>query len=171
MALEKKSKALSDVQAIIDYHCQDTDFLWEALQACGTHCDCTGMPTPPDGNKRLAVVGDAALKLALMEDWYHTGLVKGCRCSGLSSVQLSLTLSAEQADKIMHEVATNVRLDQTGKLFGLDRFVNIVGTGQTTVNWRAMAATVEGILGAVFLDGGLAATKRVMRALSLVPAV
>ena len=71
----------------------------------------------------------------------------------------------------MHEVATNVRLDQTGKLFGLDKFVNIMGTGQTTVNWRAMAATVEGILGAVFLDGGLAAIKRVMRALNLVPAV
>ena len=69
----------------------------------------------------------------------------------------------------MQEVATNARLDQVGKRFGLDRFVNIAGTGQTTVNWRTMAATIEGILGAVFLDGGLSATKRVMRALGLVP--
>ena len=77
MALERKSEALREVQVIINYHCHDTHFLWEALQACDTYCDCTGMLIPPDGNERLTVVGDAALKLALMEDWYHTGLIKG----------------------------------------------------------------------------------------------
>ena len=82
MLLERKAKTLRDVQHIINYQCYNTTFLWEALQAAGTQVDCTGRPTPADGNKRLAVVGDAALQLALMEDWYYTGLVKGWSCTG-----------------------------------------------------------------------------------------
>ncbi|KAL8793143.1 MAG: hypothetical protein Q9195_004255 [Heterodermia aff. obscurata] len=147
-----KAQVLHDVQLTIGYQCINTDNLWTALQADGTKVDSENKPQPFRGNKRLAVVGDAVLKLALVEDWYPTG-----------------TPESRVAD-ILAEVSTNDQLNLRGKEVGLDQYVYITNTGQATVSKRTMADAMEAILGAVYLDGGIQATKTVMKALGLVPA-
>lgn len=72
-----KSQILREVQTIMNYRCSNTDKLWEALSAAGAKFDCEFAPVPLDGNKRLAMVGDAVLKMVLMKDWYPTGSVRG----------------------------------------------------------------------------------------------
>ena len=63
MALDEKALRLHAVETLVQYRFHNRELLWEALQ---------GPPAfvTPDGNKRLAIVGDAAIRLVLAEDWY-----------------------------------------------------------------------------------------------------
>ena len=77
------------VENRIGYPFQNATFLWEAVQApgsivrsgevlgAGTERHSTGFVRFPDGNRRLAVLGDTVLKLALVDDWYRGGGVRG----------------------------------------------------------------------------------------------
>lgn len=64
------TNAVQGVEDIIDYHFAEPLILWEALQATGNGISCVGARSFADGNMRLAMVGDAILKLALLEEWY-----------------------------------------------------------------------------------------------------
>ena len=64
------TNAVRGVEAIIDYHFAEPLILWEALQATGNGLSSAGPRSFPDGNMRLALVGDAILKVALLEEWY-----------------------------------------------------------------------------------------------------
>ena len=92
--LQNSSPMVSTVaklQAITGYKFKNAQLGWEAVQAPGavtragetvharTVKDSTpvGFETLPDGNRRLAVVGDTALRLALCEDWYLGDEVRG----------------------------------------------------------------------------------------------
>ena len=77
MSAKQRSETILAVEEIIQYRFHDENILWEALQAAGTSVVTAGGPVHPDGNKRPAIVGDVVLKLSLVEDWYHTGTVKG----------------------------------------------------------------------------------------------
>ena len=82
---------VAKLQAITGYKFKNAQLGWEAVQAPGgitragetvharTVKDPTavGFETLPDGNRRLAVVGDTALRLALCEDWYLGDEVRG----------------------------------------------------------------------------------------------
>lgn len=70
-----KTNTLQSVQTILNYKFTNQALTWEALQAGGSSFPSEG--TQVDGGKRLAIVGDVVLKLALMEDWYHSGASKG----------------------------------------------------------------------------------------------
>ncbi len=59
-------------EAIIGYGFQDQLLLWEALQADGSPICSTDAPRYQEGNKRLAVLGEAALNLLLASKWYPT---------------------------------------------------------------------------------------------------
>lgn len=77
------------VQGIIGYKFKNAQYLWEAVQAPGsivrsgeivgpgTERHSVGFQSLPDGNRRLAVLGDTVLKLALVEDWYKGEAVRG----------------------------------------------------------------------------------------------
>ena len=77
------------VQSTIGYKFKRVPYLWEALQApgsivpsgqidgAGTEYHSLGFERFPDGNRRLAVLGDAVLRLALVEDWYKSEAVRG----------------------------------------------------------------------------------------------
>ena len=56
------------VETLVQYKFHDSALLWEALHTQG--------PTP-DGNKRLAIVDDSVLALALSEDWYRGKTTRG----------------------------------------------------------------------------------------------
>jgi len=63
---------------------------WEALQAAGSQVRFIGNHPLPDGNKRLAIVGDTVAKLVLCEAWFTTIHPRG-KSSDLGDQKLSLT--------------------------------------------------------------------------------
>lgn len=64
-------------EIIIGYSFTDPLILWEALQAAGSGVTSAGTRRFPDGNKRLAVLGDTILELVLVEEWYDSADVRG----------------------------------------------------------------------------------------------
>ncbi|KAL6717660.1 hypothetical protein ACLMJK_005575 [Lecanora helva] len=130
------------VETLIQYKFKDPALLWEALQTK------SAAGTEPDGNKRLAVVGDSVLSLCLAEDWYR-----------------GTTSRSHWNTSFQSGVGSNANLDQRGRALGLERFI-IGGKGG-----KSVADTVEAILGATYLDTGsnLAKCKEVMDALDLLP--
>jgi len=77
------------LQKTIGYKFNDARYLWEAVQApgailrsgetagAGAVSHSAGFHRIPDGNKRLALLGDTVLKLALVEEWYKRDEVRG----------------------------------------------------------------------------------------------
>ena len=62
---------------IIGYEFRDKDLAWEALQCAGPG-GVNDRVWASDGNKRLAIVGDAAISLiAAAKDWYYEGHTRG----------------------------------------------------------------------------------------------
>lgn len=76
---------------------------------------------------------------------------------------------AEQFSQVLSEVATNANLDRVGRERGLQRFVNNNPSQRHVVSPITMAATMEAILGAVYLDSDLEKVGEVMQTLGLVP--
>lgn len=68
------------VENIIGYNFNDPLVLWEALQAAGSTSRSAGTRRFPDGNKRMAVLGDTLLKLVLVHEWYDSADVRGMIC-------------------------------------------------------------------------------------------
>ena len=68
----------------------------------------------------------------------------------------------------MQQVGSNANLDRMGRLHGLDIYVCRNPAQGGYVSPATMTATVEAILGAVYLDGGIDDVSRVMQTLGLV---
>ena len=66
-----------DVEKSIGCTFNDPLILWEALQAAGSSVRSAGPRRFPDGNKRLAIIGDTVLKLVLVTRWYDSGDIRG----------------------------------------------------------------------------------------------
>jgi hypothetical protein len=64
-----KATACNAIQGAIGFTLKDTNLLLEAL-------DTTGMRTS-ESNQRFAMLGDALLKLILLDGWYTGGTAKG----------------------------------------------------------------------------------------------
>lgn len=77
MALSEKGIRIHAVETLIRYCFHDPALLWEALHGPTVIIDVAGAPVPRDGNKRLAIVGDAAIRLVLAETWYPGRTSKG----------------------------------------------------------------------------------------------
>lgn len=61
---------VAGVEAIVGRQFTDPNKLWEALQAAGSPVLFIGTRRISDGHKRLALIGDSVLKLALISHWY-----------------------------------------------------------------------------------------------------
>jgi len=68
---------LTEVEEIISHTFSDKSMLKEALTTAGVPLLCTGARVSLDGNKRLAIIGDAILQLALAEEWYEGNTARG----------------------------------------------------------------------------------------------
>ena len=78
MALKAMTTMVRGVESTIDYKFKDPLIAWEALQAAKPEAHLAGnRHIPPDGNKRLAVLGDSILRLALVDEWYSGGETRG----------------------------------------------------------------------------------------------
>ncbi|KAL8959152.1 MAG: hypothetical protein Q9193_003933 [Seirophora villosa] len=147
---EKMERAVAGIQDITGYTFSDPALVWEAVCAAGSFTS-GGNRTFPDGNKRLAVLGDTVLQLALAEDWY-----------GGRDPRETFTY-------IRKDVGSNFNLNIVGSDTNIAGFVNL-SPSQRTISPNTMAATVEAILGAVYLDSqGTTAVKAVMKTLGLAP--
>ena len=77
MATTQILNVTHDVERVIGHAFNDPLILWEALQAAGSSVRSAGPRRFPDGNKRLAILGDAVLKLVLVTRWYDSGDMRG----------------------------------------------------------------------------------------------
>lgn len=66
-------------------------------------------------------------------------------------------------------MCSNTNLDLVARQHGLDAFVNGNPSQAGIISTNVVTATLEAIIGAVYLDSDLNAVKRVMRTLGLVP--
>ncbi|OAA64772.1 Ribonuclease III [Cordyceps fumosorosea ARSEF 2679] len=100
-------------------------------------------------NDRLAVYGNSIATAMLCQDWYHKNSSKAIWTS------------------IRNEALSNNFLAETGFSYGLDLCVH-KDPATVFVSSKMMATAVEAILGAVHLDGGDAALRRVLAHLHIV---
>ena len=89
-------------ESVIGYQFADKDLCWEALQCIGSGVSWAGHRHCPDGNRRLAIVGNAAINLIMSaHQWYPTlgggGELIPCVCSGRWTDSLSRSLGASTA--------------------------------------------------------------------------
>jgi hypothetical protein len=70
---------IAHVQDIIDYQFKDPALLWEALQSAGSNVTTiSGTPCHrPNGNRELAMVGDAVLRQVIVCDLYQRRVPRG----------------------------------------------------------------------------------------------
>lgn len=68
---------IEGAQNAIGYHFKVSQLLWEALSAPGTIWDLDRPGPAVDTQRRLALLGDAVIKLILIEDWYPKGDPRG----------------------------------------------------------------------------------------------
>lgn len=64
------------IEDVVGYDFKDRNLLSEAITAAGSIVGA-GSRHFPDGNKRLAVLGDGVLRLVLAEDWYEGDGTRG----------------------------------------------------------------------------------------------
>ena len=65
------------VETLVRYRFHSPALRWEALQGPTVIIDIAGKRVPPDGNKRLAIVGDAAFQLVSAKNRYAAKTSKG----------------------------------------------------------------------------------------------
>jgi ribonuclease-3 len=68
---------LNSIQDRVDYHFHDSTLLKEAFLASGASVSSVDIEGPVKGNKRLALVGDAVLCLAVLDEWFESDTSTG----------------------------------------------------------------------------------------------
>lgn len=91
------SNTVNGVQGIIGYVFNDPYLVVEAVTAAGSRTS-SGNRQFADGNKRLAVLGDTVLQLALAQDWYDGNEPRGTSIE----LQNSRTNTADMKIRCIH---------------------------------------------------------------------
>ncbi|KAJ4346670.1 uncharacterized protein N0V89_010601 [Didymosphaeria variabile] len=141
---------LKSFQNHINYHFHNCSFLKEAFLSAGASVSDTKVEGPEKGNKRLALVGDAALRLAVMDDWFKDD---------------SDTAAGQ---KRFLSIGTNERLKDIATNWEIDKLVVKNPCQQGNCPKETLAATIEAVLGAVWVDSdrNLAVVQEVLSKLS-----
>ncbi|MCJ1279640.1 hypothetical protein MMC21_007464 [Puttea exsequens] len=169
MTTSGMTQRIHALENIIGHRFNDPTILWEALQAAGSGLQSVGTRHFADGNKRLALLGDAVLKLALIDDWYG-GVGSRRRNAAASFCFQDVDTHVEQADAILQSIPVNANLDKVARHRGLDAFVCRNSSQVSSVPTAVMTVTMEAIIGAVWLDTyDLSTLRGVINTLGLVP--
>jgi ribonuclease-3 len=67
----------SSIEDGVDYHFHDPALLKEAFLAAGAAVTRADIEGPVKGNRRLALVGDAVLRLAVLDEWFESDTSTG----------------------------------------------------------------------------------------------
>ncbi|KFY02397.1 hypothetical protein V494_00072 [Pseudogymnoascus sp. VKM F-4513 (FW-928)] len=124
-----------DVERIIKYHFTSPHIFEEAFEAAGVSELNKGVTGQRHGNKRLALVGDALIRLAILDRWFPSGA------------------STEEGNNLVSDLASNNALKNVVERDDLVRFV-VKNPSQKGGPQRAtLASTTEAIVGAVWCNG------------------
>ncbi|OAL49006.1 ribonuclease III [Pyrenochaeta sp. DS3sAY3a] len=128
---------MSDLQTIqkrLHYSFKNAQLLQEAFIADGATNSRHDIEGPPAGNKRLALVGDAVLRLSIFDDWFPSGD------------------STANGHELLQEVATNDQLQHVAKNWHLQNWLTENPSQAGQAQKTTLASTVEAIIGAVWID-------------------
>jgi ribonuclease III len=133
------------LESKIGYHFADETLLQQAL----THSSITHEKRSHDNNQRLEFLGDAVLQLILSEHLY----------------QKETKANEGRMTKARAQLVSMRTLAQIARQLGLGSHL-IMSHGEESCGGRekeaALADALEAILGAIYLDGGLAEARRVV---------
>lgn len=166
VAAKHVARSLEGVEAIIEYKFKDSLLLWEAIQGNGSAVKSIGAKPIPEGNMRLAVLGDSILRVALVEDWYQRAEARSER-SCILTYKSFANLRQGDLERPFQQTASNANLDRVGRAIGLQAFIYAGSGGRRETSVEVMSSTVEAILGAVYLDSSVQGVKAVMRTMGL----
>ncbi|OBT63704.1 hypothetical protein VE03_06134 [Pseudogymnoascus sp. 23342-1-I1] len=149
MAFTRQEALITAGEILTGYMFNDKELLWEAEQASGSNIAYRY----PEGNKRLAMIGDVVLKLVVLDDLRSRNIPRG------------------SMDNVVQSVVSNTGLERVGRRIHLDEIVNANPSQQGYVSPRIVADTLEAIIGAVYLDSGkdIESVRLVMATLGLWP--
>ena len=179
-----KASTVRKLQSKLGYTFKNPQYLWEAVQAPGSVSHPDEVPVPkterhsaelqkfPHGNKRLALLGDTILRLALLEDWYKGQESRGMAMSISNPEKNCVYTFAEKISRIIGNVGANPRLMTIGRSKGLDALINKNPSDKDyPVGGRTIADTIEAIIGAVYVDSNsnVKTVKEVMQTLGMTP--
>lgn len=173
MVLTKRDISIAVGESLTGYTFNDAELLWEAEQASGSNAAFLY----PEGNKRLAMIGDVVLKLVVLLDLRPRNMPKGkdkhsytANCPYLPPIHV-LRENLVSMNKIVESIVSNTVLERIGRQIHLDELVNNNQSQQGVVSPKTLTDTFEAILGAVYLDSGknIEAVRRVMANLGLWP--
>ncbi|MCJ1472990.1 hypothetical protein MMC13_001639 [Lambiella insularis] len=143
-----RSTQFATFENTIGYTFKDLRRGSEALHAPGSVLAST-----TDGNRLLALQGDAVLRMLIIDDML---------AAGGSRAVIQETIS---------RVVSNNNLDRVGRLKGLSSFISNNRSQRNTIAPTTMSATVEATIGAVWGDSGrqLDPVRQVTQTLGLWP--
>ena len=62
---------VQECQKILGYDFSNQHLCWEALQMAGNGILSAGQRQIPNGNKRLAILGEYVIDLVMSQEWYN----------------------------------------------------------------------------------------------------
>jgi ribonuclease-3 len=139
------------IESILDYRFAKPQLLEEALQAAGSAMSDTSLTGDRYGNKRLALVGDAVIRLVILDSWYETGGSIGKDCSPRVKTRLT---STGDGSKIVSDWGSNNELSRLTMELGLAKYIVQNPSQRGNLSPTTLAATIEAIMGAVWIDSG-----------------
>lgn len=140
---------LQYLQDKLGYHFINLNLLDEAFIAAGAPVSRTDIEGPVQGNKRLALVGDAVLRLCVLDEWYPEGADTG-------KIKIAMLNAADKdtdtGDNLVEDVGTNEKLKQIANEWKLADFLKENPCQQGEKTKTTLASTVEAVIGAVWYD-------------------
>ena len=146
-------KAYNDVEEVIKYRFTNRSLLDEALITAGNNHTGNNTELGKPANKRLALVGDAVLRLAIVDHWWNQGDSSRRRNRSFGDLHVcSLTLQTESCENDCQQLASNENLSNRGNTIGLDAQIQKNPRHNGDVPRTAMASAMEAVIGAAWLD-------------------
>ncbi|KAH8753342.1 ribonuclease III domain-containing protein [Diaporthe sp. PMI_573] len=124
----------TSLQNIIDYHFKNDKLLNEAILAAGASVSDVQVDGNKQGNKGLALIGDALIRLAIVDQGYADGARTG------------------ESSDIVKDRGSNMSLERDAHKLDLGKFVIKNPSQGKSVSRSTLASTVEALVGAVWLD-------------------
>ena len=137
--------------ANIPYQFSEPRYFVEALRAAGSGYNLSSRPVPVDGHKRLAQVGGAVMKAAVLSDWYMSGTE---RCLQKRRRSHYITDSGTVvAARSVERVGSHEVLETCGRMIGLQDCISTnPGQGHEPPSQAVTAKAVQAMVGAIWID-------------------
>ncbi|TDZ15126.1 Ribonuclease 3 [Colletotrichum orbiculare MAFF 240422] len=145
-----REERLAAIHAIHGHNFENPDLIWEALQAHGSPIGRIGIRFLNQGNKGVALTGDAVIRLVVV----NNGVGNNERTEAIAN-----RIEALLSNSTLAAICDTVGL--TGHIVG-----NPSQGG--AVSSRLKATTVEAVIGAVFMDAGFEAARASMERMGII---